>query len=275
MTEPAAPRPDARNFWMRIAAALVLAPLALLLAYLGGLFWTVLVIAVAFILLWEWNAIVGLRATPRLAAGLFALLLAGVATALGRLDLAMVCVALGAFGYAIAGASRRSWAALGLVYAATPLIAALVLRRDPAEGFSAMLFVLLVVWATDTGGYFVGRRIGGPKLAPRISPKKTWSGAAGGLLGSLAVAAVFVIGFGYGAALIPLAGLLSVAAQGGDLLESGVKRRFGVKDSGALIPGHGGLLDRLDGFVTAALVAAVLGTLRAGPDGAASGLMLW
>jgi len=126
-------------------------------------------------------------------------------------------------------------------------------------GWGNVLFVLLVVWATDIGAYLIGRFGGGPRLAPRISPGKTWSGAAGGLASALAV--------GLGTALFsqaPLAGALfvaagfSVAAQAGDLLESGMKRHFGVKDSGRLIPGHGGLLDRLDGLLAAAPVAALL-----------------
>jgi len=159
--------------------------------------------------------------------------------------------------------SRRQPGALtlaaGLVYILPAAAAMLWLRYDAAAGWANVLFILLTVSLTDVGAYLFGRLIGGPKLAPAISPGKTWSGAAGGLAFALAV--------GLGAAgltespiwrALALAAGLSVASQAGDLLESGIKRYFGVKDSGGLIPGHGGLLDRLDGLLTAAPVAALL-----------------
>jgi phosphatidate cytidylyltransferase len=143
-------------------------------------------------------------------------------------------------------------------------------------GFAALIFVLLIVWATDIGGYFAGRGIGGPKLWPKVSPNKTWSGAVGGFVGSLAVAGGFAAsGLGKALPLLALAGVLSVASQLGDLFESAVKRRFGVKDSSHLIPGHGGLLDRLDGLVAALVLAVIVGLLRYGADGIGRGLMVW
>jgi phosphatidate cytidylyltransferase len=158
----------------------------------------------------------------------------------------------------------------------TASIASTVVRRDPSFGFAALMFVLLVVWATDIGGYFAGRLIGGPKLWPRVSPKKTWAGAIGGFAASLGVAVGFAVsGFGKLVSLLLLAAMLSIAAQLGDLLESAIKRRFGVKDSGHLIPGHGGLMDRLDGFVAAILLAALFGFLHGGADGVGRGLMVW
>jgi phosphatidate cytidylyltransferase len=136
--------------------------------------------------------------------------------------------------------------------------------------------VLLVVWAADIGGYFAGRGIGGPRLWPSVSPKKTWAGAIGGFAGSLAVAAAFAAtGVGKTGPLLALGAFLSVISQLGDLFESAVKRRFGVKDSSHIIPGHGGLLDRLDGFVAAIVAAAILGFLRGGTDGVGRGLMVW
>jgi phosphatidate cytidylyltransferase len=151
-------------------------------------------------------------------------------------------------------------------------------------GFTALIFVLLIVWVTDIGGSFAGRGIGGPKLWPRVSPKKTWAGALGGFVASLVVAAGF-------AALDPnkadpqlmlkltslllLGAVLSIASQLGDLFESAVKRRFGVKDSSHIIPGHGGLLDRLDGFVAAVALAGIFGLLHGGVDGVGRGLMVW
>jgi phosphatidate cytidylyltransferase len=133
-----------------------------------------------------------------------------------------------------------------------------------------------VVWATDIGGYFAGRSIGGPKLWPRISPKKTWAGAIGGFMASLVVAGGFAaFGFSKTVPILFLGAVLSIGAQLGDLFESAVKRRFGVKDSSHIIPGHGGLMDRLDGFVAAVVMAAIFGLLRSGVDGVGRGLMVW
>ncbi len=146
----------------------------------------------------------------------------------------------------------------------------------PFTGSLALVLVLLVVWVTDIGGYFAGRGIGGPKLWPRVSPKKTWAGAIGGFVASLAVASGFAaLNFGKMVPLLALAAFLSVISQLGDLFKSAVKRRFGVKDSSQIIPGHGGLLDRLDGFVAAIAMAAILGFLRGGADGVGRGLMVW
>jgi phosphatidate cytidylyltransferase len=174
----------------------------------------------------------------------------------------IVLVSLATFGMA------REWVLLcrhrpsillllaGLSYILLAVVAVVWLRRS---GWENLLLVLLVVWATDIGAYLVGRLLGGPRLAPRISPGKTWSGAAGGFGCALAVGlgAASLGQSSPGPALAVAAGL-SIAAQAGDLLESGMKRHFGVKDSGRLIPGHGGLLDRLDGLLAAAPVAALL-----------------
>ncbi|MDB5654379.1 MAG: Phosphatidate cytidylyltransferase [Tardiphaga sp.] len=176
----------------------------------------------------------------------------------------------------IVGADRLGWVALGVLYAAAALAASVMVRLDPVWGFSALMFVLLIVWVTDIGGYFAGRGIGGPKLWPRVSPKKTWAGAVGGLVLSLGVAAGFAAyGVGRLLPLLLLATVLTVLSQLGDLFESAVKRRFGVKDSSHIIPGHGGLLDRLDGYVFAVIAAAVIGILRGGADGVGRGLMVW
>jgi len=157
------------------------------------------------------------------------------------------------------------------------LLAPAALHRDQEFGVVAILFLFAVVWATDILGYFIGRAIGGPKLAPRISPNKTWSGACGGALGALA-AGVAVVYVGTNAALLPAACtalLLSTVSQAAALFESAVKRRFGVKDASHMIPGHGGLMDRLDGFIVAAGMAALVGLIRGGPDASARGLLLW
>jgi phosphatidate cytidylyltransferase len=282
VTEPeaapaAASAPDSRNLVMRIAVAAVLIPLAVAIAYAGGWLWTALVTLAAIGLFVEWLAIVGLAGAIRVTVpGVAALAVAGLCFAIGRLDAALIVLAVGFVAVVSIAPERRGWAAAGFLYAAAAEIASVLVRLDPAKGFAALMFVLLIVWVTDSGGYFAGRGIGGPKLWPRVSPKKTWAGAAGGFAASLAVAVGFAaFDLGRIGPLLMLSGALSVVSQLGDLFESAVKRRFGVKDSSHIIPGHGGLMDRLDGFVAAVVVAALFGFLRGGADGVGRGLMVW
>ena len=265
-----------RNLLVRVVAALVLAPLAIAIAYAGGWLWLGLVTLAAIGLYVEWLMIVGAR-TPRvMAAGIVTLFGAAVWLGIGRIGATYVFVALGVIVAAMLSAHRRGWAALGGCYAFAALIASVAVRLDQVWGFTALMFVLLIVWVTDIGGYFAGRGIGGPKLWPRVSPKKTWAGAIGGFVASLVIAAGFVaFGLGKTGPLLLLGAALSIASQLGDLFESAVKRRFGVKDSSHLIPGHGGLMDRLDGFVAAVVMAAIFGFLRGGVDGVGRGLMVW
>jgi len=265
-----------RNLLVRVVAALVLAPLAIAIAYAGGWLWLGLVTLAAIGLYVEWLMIVGAR-TPRvMAAGIVTLFGAAVWLGIGRIGATYVFVALGVIVAAMLSPHRRGWAALGGCYAFAALIASVAVRLDHVWGFTALMFVLLIVWVTDIGGYFAGRGIGGPKLWPRVSPKKTWAGAIGGFVASLVIAAGFVaFGLGKTGPLLLLGAALSIASQLGDLFESAVKRRFGVKDSSHLIPGHGGLMDRLDGFVAAVVMAAIFGFLRGGVDGVGRGLMVW
>jgi len=275
---PAAANPsDSRNLVMRIAVAAVLIPLAVAIAYAGGWLWTALVTLAAIGLFAEWLAIVGLAGVTRaMVPGVAALVISGVCLASGRIDAALVVLGVGLVAVAAIVPERRNWAVAGFLYAAAAEMASVLVRLDPVKGFAALMFVLLIVWVTDSGGYFAGRGIGGPKLWPRVSPKKTWAGALGGLAASLAVAAGFAaFDLGRTGPLLLLSGTLSVVSQLGDLFESAVKRRFGVKDSSHIIPGHGGLMDRLDGFVAAVVVAAVFGFLRGGADGVGRGLMIW
>jgi phosphatidate cytidylyltransferase len=221
----------ARNLLMRVLTALVLIPVAVFVAYIGGWLWLALVALVSIGLFVEWKMIVG---------------------------------------------NRAGWIAIGIAYAVAAFLASVAVRLDQVWGFAALMFILLVVWMTDIGGYFAGRGIGGPKLWPRVSPKKTWAGAVGGVVLSLAVAAGFAaFGIGRLVPLLLLATVLTVLSQLGDLFESAVKRKFGVKDSSQIIPGHGGLLDRLDGFVFAVVAAAAIGLSRGGADGVGRGLMVW
>jgi phosphatidate cytidylyltransferase len=269
--------PGARNLLMRVAAALVLAPLAIGVAYVGGWLWAALVILAAVGLYVEWLAVVGARTPVMVAAGVAVLCGAGWFE-VARIGAAFVfgLVTLGVAAAALLAPERRGWAALGLSYAFAALIASVAVRLDHAFGFAALMFVLLVVWVTDIGGYFAGRSIGGPKLWPRVSPKKTWAGAIGGFVASLGVAAGFAsLGLGKNGPILIVGAVLSIASQLGDLFESAVKRRFGVKDSSHIIPGHGGLMDRLDGFIAAIVLAAILGFLRGGADGVGRGIMVW
>jgi phosphatidate cytidylyltransferase len=276
-TSATAARQEGRNLLLRVVAALVMAPLAIAIAYVGGWLWTSLVTLAAIGLYLEWLTVIGVS-TPRLVLpGI--LILFGVGwLSLGHTTAMHVSafVALGIAVIAVFSPDRRVWATAGICYALAASIASCSVRRDPNWGFAALIFVLLVVWVTDIGGYFAGRFIGGPKLWQRISPKKTWAGAIGGFAASLVVAAGFaVFDFGKTLPMLLLGAVLSVVSQLGDLFESAVKRRFGVKDSSHIIPGHGGLMDRLDGFVAAIVVAAIFGFLRGGADGVGRGLMVW
>lgn len=148
------------------------------------------------------------------------------------------------------------WYALGFVYAVLPAISLLWIRERDVHGLELLLWTLLVTWSTDIGAYFAGRRFGRRKLAPAISPGKTIEGLYGGIAAATLIGGAWVLANGLGMPLLLLAPIFAVAAQGGDLFESGMKRRAGVKDSGAWLPGHGGVLDRLDGLVPVAVLTA-------------------
>ncbi len=169
------------------------------------------------------------------------------------------------------------WAAGGVAYAGATLLGPALLRRDSEWGLTALLFLFATVWITDIFAFFCGRAIGGVLLWPRVSPNKTWAGAIGGLAGGVAagVAVAYASGIGKLGMAAVMALLLSVLAQAGDLFESAVKRRFGAKDASRLIPGHGGLMDRLDGFLVAAFAALLIGILRQGTGAPARGLLVW
>jgi phosphatidate cytidylyltransferase len=266
-----------RNLLMRVVAALVLAPAAIAIAYAGGWLWTALVTLTAIGLFVEWLVIVGAARQRRVVvSGGVALAISGLCLAAGRIDAALLALALGLVAVALLSPEQRHWTAAGFVYAAVAEIASVLVRLDQTRGLAALILILLVVWMTDIGGYFAGRGIGGPKLWPKVSPRKTWAGAFGGLSASLGVAWGFAaLGLGKTGPILLLGAILSIASQLGDLFESAVKRRFGVKDSSQIIPGHGGLMDRLDGFVAAVVLAAIFGVLRGGVDGVGRGLMVW
>jgi phosphatidate cytidylyltransferase len=273
----------------RVVSAALLVPVALGVAYLGGpafeVFWSI----AALIVIWEWTTLIADRDRRSIlliamASIVLALLLVGGSVyAFGdlskmRLLAAVIVLALGALVVgAFAPADRRAWVAAGIPYAGAIGIAPVVLRFDDGHGFLAIIFLFAVVWTTDVAAYFVGRAVGGPKLAPRFSPNKTWSGAIGGLVGAAiaAIAVAMIAGLGAVIVLTLIAMVLSVVAQVGDLFESALKRRFNAKDSSRLIPGHGGVMDRLDGFVAAATLACVLGIVHGGVETPARGLLVW
>lgn len=274
---------------MRVASALVLAPLAVGTAYVGGwtlaAFWAV----AAMVVFWEWVSLAaGSDRRSVLYVGAAALLLALALAASSveaeaelrhiRLLAALIMLVMGMLASAIiAPAGRVLWLTAAIPYAGATGIAPIVLRSDGEHGFAALILLFAIVWATDIAAYFVGRAVGGPKLVPRWSPNKTWSGAmagvAGAVIAALAVASAF--GLRNATALALLAAVLSAVAQAGDVFESVLKRHFGVKDSGRLIPGHGGLMDRVDGFVAAAVVACAIGLVRGGIEAPAHGLLVW
>lgn len=261
----------------RTLSALVLVPLVLAAAWLGGIPFAVLWVAAGLLILNEWAVIARLDHRPAyLGLGGLALVAGGVLAVTVAPFWVFSAAVLGAAACTLAVPRQSAWAMTGVLAAASAALPVVVLRGDSPLGLTAVVYLCAIVWATDIFAYFTGRALGGPKLWPRVSPNKTWSGAIGGtVLGTLAgLAVAFLAGV---PALAPLAGLsllLSIVSQAGDLAESAVKRLFGVKDASRLIPGHGGLLDRLDGFAAAALVAVLAAAFRDAGDPAA-GLLLW
>jgi phosphatidate cytidylyltransferase len=241
------------DFWTRLASALILGPVALVALWQGGLAWDMLIAVVVSGLGGEWGRLAGLRSP--LVLPVFMLIIWLTALTLGFFPALLAVSALTLLTVMLFG----RFAAAGIPYAGIGGLALLWLRLQPEYGLQDTLFLVAVVWGTDIGAYLVGRVLGGAKMAPKISPGKTWSGATGGLLiGGLCGA--MLTGSFHGTALPALlpAFLLSICAQAGDLLESAIKRHLGVKDSGTTIPGHGGLFDRVDGFLAAAPLAALL-----------------
>jgi len=262
---------------LRVCSALVLAPLAVGVAYVGGwpfaLFWSLAALGV----LWEWTALVmpADRRSVRMT-GAASLALAFALAATDHLLAAIIVLAMATLAtVALAPGERRIWVAGAIPYAGAIGLAPIVLRSD--DGFLAIIFVFAIVWTTDIVAYFVGRAVGGPKLMPQVSPKKTWSGAIGGTVAAIVVALAVAKAGGLAGlfAIAVLALVLSVCAQAGDLFESFLKRRFNVKDTSHIIPGHGGLMDRLDGFVAAAVMATLIGLVRGGFEAPGRGLLVW
>ncbi len=266
MNEPAsaAPGPGASELKRRVVSALVLAAAVLAVTLWGGWPFRLVWVLVAGIVAYEWLSIVSRANAVAAGAGVA---VAGLALAL--LPLSSVAVAGVTAAAALLGAlsapfvrGRLPLELCGVAYALAFAIITPALRDWPVAGLALILWSFAVVWLTDIAAYFTGRRLGGPKLMPRVSPKKTWSGAIGGTLaGTVAGALIWswaaTGGFGVNGRVLAASLAASVASQAGDLYESALKRRFGTKDSSGLIPGHGGFLDRLDGYWAVLVLAGL------------------
>lgn len=249
----------------RILSALVLLPVAVAAIVSGTPYFEIFVIIAAVAMCWEWTRLCG--------AGRFAghgylfmaiIVLASAAAALRRFDLAAVVAVMGAaaiyYAARVNDVAHAPWTAAGVFAVGLPVISLIWIEAASPAGWHAVMWLFGAVWATDIGAYGIGWWIGGARLAPSISPKKTWSGLIGGMLCAMLWSVIW--GWWLGAPSLVLIGfigaLTAVIAQAGDLGVSMVKRRFGVKDASSLIPGHGGVLDRLDGVISSAPALAAL-----------------
>lgn len=263
-TVPQAAETSKHELHQRVLSAVVLVPAVLAIVYVGGWPFMALVALAAIIMILEWHRLTGAGRDGVIVAVQSLITIGAIMLTLQDALAAAVAVML-AGALLLAGLARwrggePAWPAVGMVWLTLPCLAVVWLRSATEAGFELLFGLLLVVWACDTAAYFAGRGIGGPRLAPSWSPGKTWAGLAGGCLGSAATAALWahVTGLATPAEAASAGAVLAVVAQIGDLSESAVKRRFGVKDSGKLIPGHGGLLDRVDGLLFAAPATAIL-----------------
>lgn len=274
---PATPgRRSRRELWLRVVSGIILGTAVIAALIYGGWAFAALWLVAGIVGFGEW--IVMSRVEPReVLIALGAATLAALVLALRQGAPALACFAVLALGAAACATIARTGAGraralIGLLCAGVIASVPTVLREDTDLAFIGPIWMFAVVWATDIAAYFVGRRLGGPKLMRRVSPNKTWSGALGGLAGAVAAGTLVAVGADLmglslprGASLPVVAGasaLASVLSQAGDLFESWLKRRHGVKDSSHIIPGHGGVMDRLDGFFAVAVLAGLYLVLR-------------
>lgn len=258
-----------RDLARRAASAAVLACAAITLTWAGSVPFTILCCLGAAILCWEWNRLlrgeaIGLPMWIH-GAGAVAACIAVLALSLNAASAILLAATLAVFLVPQSG-SDRLWSGLGIFYLGLAPVLLIALRANSNDGLLAILLLFLVVWSADTAAYFAGRAIGGPKLAPAISPGKTWSGCVAGLLAPAVLAAAYAAWLGEGSPMMLgfVGFVLALASQAGDLAESAIKRRFGVKDSGSILPGHGGLFDRVDGLIGATLAAGFIVWCRSG-----------
>jgi phosphatidate cytidylyltransferase len=264
---------------VRAGSAALLIPAVLLDIWWGGIWFSLFMTFLGLLMAHEWTNIAHQRSSTQFALHAAAVLCAGflpreigIVSAIGVILLIAV---IGVVANAMRDRDKTIFAFVGIPYVAFPVLALILLRSHDVWGVHAIMWLMLVVWATDTFAYFSGRIIGGPKLAPQLSPKKTWAGLLGGMFGAAIVSTIYAVFYLPGwIELALVAAALAVVAQMGDIFESALKRCYGVKDSGYLIPGHGGVLDRVDGLVAAGVVAALVGFVR-NSSHLAEGLLLW
>lgn len=250
------------DIWLRTASALVLIPAALALVGMGGWLFRLAVFGACVMLFFEWGRLTrGRGRSKSLLSQTILLLSALLAQGVGQNAFAFALVVFGALFMLLTSVlprQRNDWAALGLLYIGVPALSILFLR-DGALGAIGVFLLFVIVWATDIGAYITGRVVGGPKLWPAVSPNKTWSGLAGGVASATLLAAAYAAIFNlsiWGAAAAGF--ILALVSQAGDFFESAIKRAFLAKDAGKIIPGHGGMLDRLDGLLFAAPVSVLI-----------------
>jgi phosphatidate cytidylyltransferase len=289
MNDRPAPTAKWADLGVRTASALVLVPVVLLDVWYGGVWFRLFAAFLGVLIAHEWCNIAHPGSSSQFAihalAGMCAAFIPDVAGARVALLWIVAIWGVSVLLCAIRGGDKSFWKYAGVVYASLPVLSLVTLRSDGEFGMLAFIYLMLIVSGADIFAYFVGRIVGGPKLAPRLSPKKTWAGLFGAVGGSMLVATLFAHfypsfagtpeGQLAGFPLVAIAGALAVVEQGGDIFESAFKRHYGVKDSGTLIPGHGGVMDRLDGLIFVAVVAVVIGMLRAGVEAPARGLLVW
>jgi phosphatidate cytidylyltransferase len=265
------------DFPSRVVSGLAMGAVAAVFTFTGETPFSALVVAAAMLLGWEWGRLVhGRDADLVLAILIGAAGLAGLLAAFGYVGLGLLALPIGAILATLLSLGRNSvYSALGVFYAGLPAVALIWLRSDGALGLLGVVFLIVLVITADTAAFFAGRLFGGPKLWPRLSPNKTWAGLIGAVLASAIVGGLFwfAVPGGSAARLAGAGVVLALVAQAGDLAESALKRRFGAKDTSTLIPGHGGLMDRVDGLVAVACAVA-LGALAIDVHSPARALLL-
>ena len=261
----------------RLISAAILGTLTLYFSYLSFESFVAICILAGALMVWEWGKLTNNDSALAVIIPGFAIGISIIAIMTHEIPLLIstLCAAVFLSLWATHYWWRAKWAILGLLYIGLPLLSLIYLRQDEVYGFYAIAYIFLIVWGTDTAAYFVGSTVGGKKLAPHISPNKTWSGSFGGLFAAFIISLMFSLSLAINPIILAFVGVcLSAISQIGDLSESAVKRHFGVKDSGALIPGHGGLLDRLDGVIFASIAAGLIALSRAS-ETPGKALLIW
>ncbi len=266
---------------VRTGSAIVLIPLVVFCVWEGGIAFLLFVALLGILIAHEWTMIVFpqnlFQYSLHIGAAICGVLLTYFLDAWTGLASVLIIALISGLSVRFGDGAKSYWSYAGVFYVGLPCISFTLLRANESYGAAAILWIFLIVWGADILAYFAGRTIGGPKLAPRISPKKTWAGLGGAVAGSAIMSIVFAKYMGLNGilALAGLAAIFAVVEQAGDLFESSLKRYFGVKDSGRLIPGHGGVIDRVDGLIAVVIAAAAIGFFHAQGRSPAEGLLLW